>query len=271
MLYDLQMIVVRAHRKLLILLLLVVSGSLMAVDQPLTFLVLADTVEPLMVTSDNDPMAGGIVTDVVREIFKDSRQIVLPLVVPWQRMKVEMRSRDDWIMYGSPSQCRPEADCAISLQQIVSFEHVLVTLADVEPKPSGVEDLFGKRLLLVENFHYPGLDRYLSTPMDINGSGEIQDIRAFTPASALKMLRHQRGDAYVDWRLRVLYNLPEAGLNVDQVHLADFSKIMPTQGIHLLYSSKIPAETALTINTRLAAIIENGTLSRIVQAYISPQ
>jgi hypothetical protein len=264
------MIVTDLHRSLIAAMLLLFSCGIYAEPQQLTYLVLADTVEPLMITTDKDPMSGGIVTDVVREIFRDPSYIVNPLVVPWQRMSLERRNRDNWIMYGSPSQCKPGSGCVFSVNQVVQFEHVVVTLKTNQLKLPKVEDLFGKRLLLVENFHYPGLDQYLKTPTDVQGSGQISDLRSFTPASALKMLRHQRGDAFVDWRLRVLYNLQEAGLTLNEVRLDDFSQVIPTQGIHLFYSDNLPAETGRFINKRLAGMTKDGTLSRIVQSYVSP-
>jgi hypothetical protein len=209
-------------------------------------------------------MAGGIVTEVMQQIFADTDYTVRPLVVPWQRLTEEMVERDDWITYGHRSRCAAERGCARSKDSILQFEHVVVTLADSPLTVRNHENLFGRNLLLVDNFHYPGLDQYLATPVDRPGSGDIRDIRAFTPEGALRMLRHRRGEAYIDWRLRVMYNLSGAGLAPGDVRLTDASNIVPTQGIHLIYSDKLPAELRSLIDERLAEMHRDGTLADII-------
>ena len=238
-----------------------------AAEHTLTYLVLADTVPPLMITTDNDPLAGGIVTDVVKRIFSDTDYEIRPLVVPWQRMAEEMSERDDWISYGHRTRCDAQRGCTRSENHIIQFEHVIVTLADSALAVHSHEDLFGRSLLLVDNFHYPGLDQYLSTPVDAQGSGAIHDIRAFTPEGALKMLQHRRGDAYIDWHLRVLYNLAGAGLSLSDVRLTNASNIVPTQGIHLIHSSKLPTELDAHIDEQLSRMHLDGTLANIIQRY----
>ena len=261
------MVVGRTTRGLLGL--AVMAGVVFAVsaESPLTYLILADTVEPLMIVTEADPMAGGIVTDTLREVLADSPYEINPLVIPWQRIAIEMRARDDWIMYGTQSQCKPDSGCAHSTGAIVQFEHVIVTLSDMPLEVQAHKDLFGKRLLLVENFHYPGLDPYLTTPVDGEGSGDIRDIRAFAPENALNMLRHRRGDAYIDWRLRVLYNLPDAGLARHDVRLTDASRLVPTQNVHFLFSDKLPAGLRHLIDARLSNLRQDGALDRIVNRY----
>ena len=270
MLYGAWMIAIDAFRKLLPLSVLVYGLSTSA-KQPLSYLVLADTVEPLMITTRDDPMHGGIVTDVVKKVFEGSAYEITPKVLPWQRISAEMREQDNWIMYGMPSQCDSGGDCAFSQRPIVSFEHIIVTSRKTQLEVSGVNDLFGLRLLLVENFHYPGLDKYLTTPVDGIGTGDIEDIRAFTPEGALRMLRHQRGDAFIDWRVRALYNLTNAGFHRDDVRLTDISRIIPTQSVRFFYSRKLPLDVGIFIDDRLEKMQENGQLEQIIQRYNAPK
>jgi hypothetical protein len=153
------------------LMLMLCVGTATAAERTLTYLILADTVSPLMITTADDPMAGGVVTDVVEQIFADTNYAVRPFVVPWQRMTEEMAEGDDWITYGHRTRCKIERGCARSEEPILQFAHVVVTLVDSSLAVRNHEDLFGRNLLLVDNFHYPGLDRYLETPVDAQGSG----------------------------------------------------------------------------------------------------
>jgi hypothetical protein len=238
-----------------------------AEGQGLTYLVLADTVEPLMLASEEEPMRGGIVTDTLMEIFVNTDHQISPLVIPWQRVAVEMRERDDWIMYGLPSQCSANEGCAVSAEPIVEFNHVLVTLSGSSLKVDKYQDLFGQQLLLVENFHYPGLDNYLVTSVDQQGTGQIHDIRAFSPAGALRMLRHRRGEAYIDWRLRVLYNLNKANLQLKDVRISNASALIPDQNIHFFYSDKLSKNLRDLIDDRLKTLRQDGAMTRILKRY----
>jgi len=235
--------------------------------QTLKYLVLADTVEPLMLASEDQPMRGGIVTDVLLAVFAQSGHTIDPLIVPWQRAAAEQKARDNWIMYGMRSACDPGEGCAVSTEPIVDFDHVIVSLADVPLNVRAHHDLFGKRLILVENFHYPGLDRFLMTPVDTAGDGSIVDIRAFSPEGALRMLAHRRGEAFVDWDVRVLYNLEGAGLSRDEVHISDASSLVPKQKIHFFYSDKLPHAVRDLIDRKLSEMRANGDLQRIVAHY----
>jgi hypothetical protein len=240
---------------------------LAAEGNTLTYLVLADTVEPLMVVREAEPMYGGIVTDTLKAIFAGTPHQITPLVIPWQRVTVEMSQRDDWIMYGQPSRCGRNEDCAVSTEPIVAFDHVIVTLRDSVLEVHDYEDLFGEQILLVENFHYPGLDQYLTTPVDQIGTGQIRDVRAFSPVGALRMLRHRRAGAYIDWRLRVLYNLRGAGLELKDVRLAGVPMLVPDQNLHFFYSNKLPIPVRALIDERLATMHQNGAMTRILQRY----
>ena len=244
---------------------LVFSLAARADEHSLTYLILADTVEPLMIASESHPMAGGIVTDTLKSIFLGSPHEIKPLIIPWQRMKVEMRERSDWIMYGMPSQC--DSGCAHSADPIVLFDHVVVTLKDNPVEIREYQDLFEQRLLLVENFHYPGLDQHLATPVEGVGSGEIRDIRAFTPEGGLKMLRHGRGDAYIDWRFRVFYNLKKAGLSLDDVRLTEASNLIPIEAIHFFYSDKLDPALRQLIDKRMASMRADGSQQQIIDRY----
>ena len=239
-----------------------------AEDAPaLSYLVLTETVPPLMIATGDDPMAGGIVTEVLIEVLQGTGYRVDPVVAPWQRMSEEMAERDNWIMYGMASQCEQARGCARSTEHIVDFRHAVVTLADSTVAIQRPEDLFGLNLLLVENYHYPGLDQYLTNPVRGDGSGAIREVRAHTPEGAIKMLRHRRGDAYIDWYLRILYNLDDAGLQPDEVLLADASHIVPQQNIHFFFSNRLPQNVRNHFDKRLAEMRRNGTLARIVERY----
>jgi ABC-type amino acid transport substrate-binding protein len=129
------------------------------------------------------------------------------------------------------------------------------------------EDLFGRTVILVENFHYPGLDSYLTNPAAGTGSGQIQSVRAFDIKGSLQMLKHRRGDAVFDWSLRLVHNLPEAGMKRDEVRFQDASAIIPTKDMYFAYSPNWSESFKRFVDDRLKLLKADGTLDEILRKY----
>lgn len=258
-------------RTLLFLCGLLCSLSALAEKQRVSYFILAQTVEPLMIVRDGDPMAGGLFTEIVEKVFQDSDYVVTPMVMPWQRMTVELKQRDDWVMHGIPAFFEPDIPYQLSDIPVFPFHHVAVTLKTNDFVVAKPADLFGKTVILVENFHYTGLDDYLTNPVAGTGSGDIVSVRAFGPEGTLQMLRHKRGDLVIGWRARLVYNLPEAGLGMDEVRFQDASGIVPTVYMHFAFSPRWSDSFKEHVNTRLKTMEAEGTLARIFAKYNEPK
>jgi polar amino acid transport system substrate-binding protein len=235
-----------------------------------TYLILAETVEPIMIVRDGDPMAGGIMTDIVKLIFENSEHTVEPLVLPWQRMKIEFSKRDDWITHGFPESFGSQISYDMSDLPAFPFNHSAVTLKDSGITISGLDDLVGQTLILVENFQYPLLDEFIEMAGNGRTDGSVGVLRAFSPKGTLEMLRHGRGDVVVDWQARIIYNLPAAGLEYEDLKFHDATNIVPTKNIHLIFSKHQPQEIRSLINQRIGQLTESGQLYQLVEEYYRP-
>ncbi len=235
-----------------------------------TYMILAETVEPIMIVSAGDPMAGGILTEIVKLIYQDSNYIIDPLVLPWQRMNTELDERDDWILHGFPDSSDTAARFELSEQPIFPFNHVAVTLRDNNFKIQEYEDFNDRTLILIENFQYPGLDRHLESILDGDIDSNVRVVRAFSPSGALEMLRHRRGDVVIGWQARMIYNLESAGLSLADVEFHNAMKIVPTNDAHLIFSPHQPDSFRNFVNQRIRALTQSGQLYEIVEKYYSP-
>jgi ABC-type amino acid transport substrate-binding protein len=258
-------------RMLLLTYCFMLPSTSFSADTEVSYYVLAETVEPLMITKDGDPMAGGLFTDIVKHVFDESTYVVMPIVMPWQRMKDELKNGDNWITYGFKEGFEPGIPFELSDLPIFPFNHVAATLTETYFAIQKPTDLYGRTVILVENFHYPGLDEHLTNPVAGNGSGDVRSIRAFTPKGSLSMLKHKRGDVVFDWLGRLIYNLPAAGLTLEDVRFQDASEIIPTKKMYFAYSSHWSDSFKEFINTRLHVLQENGTLEALLQHYIGPE
>lgn len=239
-------------------------------EDTVKYFILAGTMEPLMIMTPGDPMAGGLFTDILKRVFDNSPYTLEPMVMPWQRMTGELVARDDWLMHGIPAFFEPDIPYRLSSVPVFPFNHVAVTLRGTDLTVRVPADLFGRTVILVENYHYPGLDPYLDNPLVGTGSGEVASVRAFKPDGTLRMLKHGRGDVVIGFQPRLVYNLAAAGLSVDDVRFQDASGIVPTQSMHVAYSPNLPLAFETFLNGRLAEMHANGELAEIVTPYYGP-
>ena len=218
---------------------------------PVSYFVLAQTVEPLMIVRNGDPMAGGLFTDILNKVFENSEYVIEPTVMPWQRMKEEFKRSNNWVTYGFRDGFENDIPFELASISIFPFNHVAATLTDNNISVVKPEDLFGRTVILVENFHYPGLDKYLTNPTAGTGSGKIQSVRAFDIKGTLQMLKHRRGDAVFDWGPRLIHNLTEAGMNRDEIRFQDASGIIPLKNMYFAYSPEWPDSFKKFVHNRL--------------------
>jgi len=244
-----------------------VSSYSVRAQTPVSYFVLAQTVEPLMIVRNGDPMAGGLFTDILKKVFENSEYVIEPTVMPWQRMKEEFKHSDNWVTYGFREGFEDDIPFELSDTPIFPFNHVGATLVDSDVSVMKPEDLFGRTVILVENFHYPGLDSYLTNPAAGTGSGQIQSVRAFDIKGSLQMLKHHRGDAVFDWSLRLVHNLPEAGMKLDEIRFQDASAIIPTKDMYFAYSPNWSESFKRFVEDRLKLLKADGTFDEILRKY----
>jgi len=236
-------------------------------ETPVSYFVLAQTVEPLMIVRDGDPMAGGLFTDILIKVFENSEYVIEPTVMPWQRMKKEFRRSNNWVTYGFREGFESDILFELADIPIFPFDHVAATLADNPLSVKKPEDLFGRTVILVENFHYPGLDKYLTNPAAGGGSGPVESVRAFDIKGTLEMLKHRRGDVVFDWGLRLIHNLPAANMERNEVRFQDASGVIPTRNMYFAYSPNWPDSFKTFVHQRLKLLRADGSLEAILQEY----
>ncbi len=238
-----------------------------AAEERVAYFVLADTVEPIMIVRDGNPMAGGIMTEIVKLVFEDSDYVIEPKVLPWKRMRAELVQNENWIMHGIPDSFNDDVDYELSELPIFPFNHVAVTMKDSGITIKDFDDLNDRSLILIENFHYARLDDYLAESSD---DSNIDVLRSFSPSGSLDMLRHGRGDVVIEWQARVIYNLKAAGLDFDNVEFHDATSIVPTENVYLAFSAKQSDEFRDFVNVRIRVLTDSGQLVELVQKYYHP-
>lgn len=239
-------------------------------EERIAYFILAETVEPIMIVRDGDPMASGLMTEIVKLVFEDSDYVIEPKVLPWQRMRTELVQSDNWIVHGIPGSFDEDVAYEMSELPIFPFNHVAVTIKGSGIDIKDIGDLNNRTLILIENFHYAGLDGHLAQNEDDRDGSNIGVLRSFSPSGSLDMLRHGRGDIVIEWQARVIYNLKAAGLEFDDVKFHDATDIVPTENVYLAFSARQPDEFRNLVNDRIRALTDSGQLAELVQKYYHP-
>ena len=239
-------------------------------EEHIAYLILAETVEPIMIVRDGDPMAGGLMTEIVKLIFEASDYVIEPKVLPWQRMRTELVQSDDWIVHGIPGSFDNDVAYEMSELPIFPFNHVAVTMKGSGIDIKDIGDLSNRSVILIENFHYAGLDDHIAKTNDDEEGSNIGVLRSFSPSGSLDMLRHGRGDIVIEWQARVIYNLKAAGLDFDDVEFHDAANIVPTENVYLAYGSTQSDEFRRFVNGRIRVLTDTGVLAELVRKYYDP-
>lgn len=223
-----------------------------------------EQVEPFQLTARGNPMAGGLVTEIVQQVFRDSPHQLHPVAAPARRLDAMRHSGllPNWLSYGATPWLQP--GWQLSQQPIFSWRHVLAVPRASRFHYRAIDDLFGKPLILMHGYDYPGLDRYLRSK---SRQGRISDQRALTQSSAISMLLAGRGVGYVDTELRLVYNLRQLGLSSADFRFYDLSAVIPVIEMHLMYDRSMADGVKTLIDRRLGEMRQSGQLAAIVQHY----
>ncbi|HYE00193.1 MAG TPA: transporter substrate-binding domain-containing protein [Alphaproteobacteria bacterium] len=219
-----------------------------------------DNVRPLQIGTPDSPMQGGLVTEVVAEIFRDSPHTLAVTYAPWPRVEKLMETTPNFLTYGWDGDPKYR-QTAVSM---FPWRNVIISPKASDFRFTRVEDLYDRMVILMYGYDYVGLDEHLSSRTP---GGRIHDSRPKSQAEALQMLLAGRGVAFVELAPRALYIIREAGLDPSGFKFQDFSSVVKPVPTHLMMDRNIDPELARHIDDTLAAMEADGRLAGIVAKY----
>lgn len=242
----------------ILLLSLFVFSASFAVE--ITYFSIKDSATPLQMGGSLEE-GDGVVSDVLWEIIKDRSDIsVVSQTLPFMRVirAMEQGTHKNWISYGAKGWTTPQA-VRLSKTPIFTAKNQFLTKKGV--RFNSVEELFGKRIVLIRGFGYPGLDQYVK-------SGKIKVAWVENYMRAITAVKLNRGVGFVGMRLRIMYNLRKLGYNSDLFDFADFSATVPNYDIHFCFSNDFPDDLYSLINKGLARLRKSGRVKEILHQYM---
>jgi len=256
---------------LLTLLILSLVPSKQGCADKLTYLVISHQAEPFQIVNQkvdqNVPVHQGIISDIVYASLKESDVEVTTLTYPFKRFILMMAPQHTprWISYGSPAWLTTHGEEAqnrrLSKNKLFDVSHVLVTKKDSAFTVNRIDDLFGKTIITLKGFTYPGVDRYIK-------AGLIFKVEVSSHESALKAVETGRGIGFVAMKSRALYTIRDTELNRNDFTLVDFAKVIAPYPIHLSFSDAVPAQLIEQVDLQVLKLKQSHRIDEIMRLYI---
>ncbi|RED52248.1 substrate-binding periplasmic protein [Aestuariispira insulae] len=234
-------------------------------DRHVTFVAYSAS-EPLIIAKKN--RVRGIITDVVRQIFRETPYQLEYQQIPSEKFLRLLESGLDsnWITYGSPAWHKDspsEEQFEFSEQPLFELHYSLVS-SKPAIKVSKIQDLIGRRLVLIQGYRYPELEPYLHLDSDRGG---IIPFYVTSRTDAMIMIAEHRADFFLSGTKRAHWSMHAMGYSHDEISLQDFSHQIPAQPVHLSFNRNAPAALKRHINRRLGELLASDLLPRLIRHY----
>jgi len=204
----------------------------------------------------------GIITDIVKKIFASPEYSVKIHTLPFNRM-ISMLEKGDvknWITFGSPSWAGVQS-ANLSKLPVFNVQHSLLTSTQQNFDINSVQDLFGKTVILLHGFNYPGLEEHIANK-------DIKAIKVKSYKSAFKVINRLKDKAgFVEMDVRIKYNLKKESLLEQDYNLHNFSNVIANYNLHLAMSPSINKEVQKHLEKELDKLHSSGSIKQIINTY----
>lgn len=225
------------------------------------YYVIAKQASPFQIENGNDKHSG-IVTDIVRAIFKGSQYEIDYHTYPFNRMisLLEAGGKSNWITYGSPNWGGVQAE-NLSDTPIYNVKHVLVSSHKNSFDFNSMQDMNDRVVVLLHGFDYPQLTPYFK-------EGSVEELRVKDYSAAFRVIKKLPGDtAFVEMESRVKYNLSQQNQDLSQYDIKSFSSVIPDYPIYLAFDPNMDTKVQGFINTKPKELKTSGVIDNIVSNY----
>lgn len=256
---------------LLVMITAVVAGMTEVVAAPpsdalpttINYLVVEEKVRPFQIVHEGRS-AGGIVSDIVEEVFRGSGITVNPVVFPVNRLRLSVRdgSVRHWIAYDSPVWNSFGARGEMVEQPLFMTRHVLLTCnSGIRSPVTAIEELSGYSLATLSHMDYLEVDRAAE-------QGLIRLVPVDRFQAGLTQVSLGRVDGFIEMVSRLRYHLRQFDGDKRCMREVDISAIIPEYPVHLSMDEQLPGEIKELVQRRLREMVDSGLLEKILRRYV---
>ena len=211
---------------------------------------------------------GGIISDIVDEVFRDSGYKVSPIVASTNRIGTLIKEHQihPWITYDAKVWNSTLPDGEFIEVPLFDVRHSFLSCKPKLRKISSPDILKDRSIAILSSFDYPELNA-LKESLNLNLVRVDSYHQGFIQTSL------QRVDGFIEMDIRLRYNLAAIRDPNDKVdecfRFLDISNIIPPYSIYLSVDKDMNDSLKSFIRSRLLALKDSGQVERFIQRYTS--
>lgn len=249
-------------RKLLITCIITLTAPVSA--ESLHYFIVDSVSRPFQITEDNQSK-GGIVSDIISEVFANSEYQVEHDILPLKRIYLQMAEHKykNWIAYDSPAWNSLAENGEMIQEPLFEVTHSYLTCHPQPELIQSAEDIANKSIAIIKNFDYPQL-----SPLAEEGKLNLIPVEGYK--TGLQLVKANHVDAFVEMTLRLKYNQAKEHIAAPCMRYVDFSALIPAYTINLSLSKTSSPELKKFVNDRVLSLKRSGRINEIVNSYLAP-
>lgn len=225
-----------------------------------TYYIIDSSGAPLQINPEISNTNKGLLSDLLFEIYKERNDVnINPMVLPFNRMIHYMKNETHkhWINYGSPVWGGVQSG-VLTKEKVFTVKHQFLSVTKVKIEKE--QDLYGKNIVIIRGFNYPGLEALEKKRL-------VTFVKVPDHKAAILAIKKKRAEVFPDMGLRVKYMAAKYGLKKEEYYLSDAHYLIPDYDIHLSFSKAFPSKELDFIDSKMAALHKNGFIKSLIHKY----
>lgn len=226
------------------------------------YMVVEEISRPFQIT-DNNTSKGGIVSDIVDEIFKDSDYTLKYHILPLKRLykMIERGEVKNWIAYDAKvwnalSEWGDFVDVPL-----FTVKHAYLTCEAGSPMQiNSSSDIRAHNVAIIHGFDYPELSQ-----LQKQGGIQLQTVKSYQ--QGINLVGLNRVNGFVEMELRLRYNMQKESLGKPCFQFVDMSQIIPAFSIYLSIDKHSNNGLYQFTEQRIKALKNAGKVDTVLSRY----
>ena len=233
-----------------------------AYSDQINYLIVEEIARPFQITGDSISK-GGIISDIIDEVFKGSEHTVKHHVLPLKRIYKLLESKEitDWVAYDARAWNSLSKWGDFVEEPLFSVNHAYLTCQqNMTSQIKSAENIKSHNIAIIENFRYPELSL-----LQENKTIQLHPVKNYQ--QGINLARLNRVDGFVEMELRLRYNLQQEAVSKPCFRFVDMSQIIPAYPIYLSYDNQSKKGIKEFVNKRIKELKKTGVIDSIVNFY----
>lgn len=243
-------------------LLLTMGFSHYASSEEVNYLIVEDKSTPFQIT-EAGISRGGIITDIIGEIFKDSRYTVKYHVLPLNRLyqMVESKQIKNWVAYDAKNWNSLSQWGEFVAEPLFSVNHTYLTCHESHNfKITTAKDISQKKIAVIQDFMHPELKH-------LEDNQQLSLVSVDNYAQGIHLAALNRVDGFVEMDIRLRFNLSGVAANTPCLQFVDISEIIPAYSIYLSTDKHSTTDLNTFVNDKIKELKKSKQIRKVINKY----